>query len=155
MALRYIKQKEHEIPNVVDRIVMYEKYSPPVETLLPLYVELCKRDEYPTDEECEKLGDSRALKIHRTREKLFKAMKKAAGSGGKVGPAEFTAIVAENLGLKDAALKVGKPIEYHQSASTIPLGTPTNKQADKANGAGAKDPFKFDLGPSKKAWDLK
>ncbi|KAJ3538637.1 hypothetical protein NMY22_g5084 [Coprinellus aureogranulatus] len=43
MALRYIKQKEHEIPNVVDRIVMYEKYSPPVETLLPLYVELCKR----------------------------------------------------------------------------------------------------------------
>ncbi|KAJ3537334.1 hypothetical protein NMY22_g5638 [Coprinellus aureogranulatus] len=148
MALRYIKQKEHEIPNVVDRIVMYEKYSPPVETLLPLYVDLCQREEYPTDEECEKLGDAKAVKIYRTREKLLRAAKKA--SSGKIGLAEFTAIVAESLGLKSDVPKTGKTTgaarpESQQAGPTTPSGTPTNKQANKVDGGDAKASLKLDV----------
>lgn len=108
MALRYIKKNEDQIPNVVDRIVKYEQYAPPAETLLPLYVELCKRDEYPTDEECDKLGDTRALKIHRVREKLLRAGKKA---GGKLDVAQIKAIVAETLGLKDGLTSVPAPAD--------------------------------------------
>lgn len=96
LALRYIKKQENEIPNIVERILAYEKYSPPVETLLPLYVELVGRDEYPTESECSLLGDSKALKIHRAREKLLRASKKA---GGRPEAGQIKAIVIETLGL--------------------------------------------------------
>ncbi|TEB26339.1 hypothetical protein FA13DRAFT_1053347 [Coprinellus micaceus] len=130
MALRYIKKNEDQIPNVVDRIVKYEQYAPPTEMLLPLYVELCKRDEYPTDEECDKLGDTRALKIHRAREKLLRAGKKA---GGKLDVAQFKAIVAETLGLKDGLTSVSAPGNGSQAPSTSTLST--DKTSTKADGA--------------------
>ena len=116
MALRYIKRNEDQIPNVVDRIVKYEEYAPPAETLLPLYIELCKRDEYPTDQECDKLGDTRALKIHRAREKLLRAGKKA---GGKLDAAQFKDIVAETLGLKDGLPSIVAPVDGNPFPSTF------------------------------------
>ncbi|KAF6751264.1 hypothetical protein DFP72DRAFT_1137717, partial [Ephemerocybe angulata] len=70
MALRYIKGRAEEIPDLVDRIVLYEKYSLPSDTILPMYMTLCTREEFPTDTECSKLGDTRALQIHRARERL-------------------------------------------------------------------------------------
>ncbi|KAJ2926877.1 hypothetical protein H1R20_g10206, partial [Candolleomyces eurysporus] len=97
LALRYIKKQDNEIPNVVDRLVAYEKYSPPIDTLLPLYMELIGRDEYPTEAECELLGDHKALKIHRARERLLRASKKAGS--GRLDPAQVKAIVVETLGL--------------------------------------------------------
>jgi hypothetical protein len=98
LAPRYIKTFEHEIPNVVERIVAYEKYAPPAEMLLPLYMELVGRDEFPTDAECALLGDSKALKIHRARETLIRAQKKA---GTRPEAAQIKALVAKTLELTD------------------------------------------------------
>jgi hypothetical protein len=82
----------------VDRIVAYEKYAPPTEMLLSLYMELVGRDEFPTDAECALLGNSKALKIHRARETLIRAQKKA---GTRSEAAQIKALVAKTLGLTD------------------------------------------------------
>jgi hypothetical protein len=76
------------------------KYALPAEILLPLYVELDGRDEFPIDAECALLGDAKALKIHKARETLFRAMKKA---GSHFEAAQIKDIVAKKLGLNDAA----------------------------------------------------
>ena len=77
----------------------YENYALPAEMLLPLYMELIGRDEFPTDAECALLGDSKALKVHRARETLIRAQKKA---GTRPEPAQVKALVAKTLWLTDA-----------------------------------------------------
>jgi hypothetical protein len=62
-------------------------------------MELIKRDEYPTEAECELLGDQKALKIHRARERMLQALKKAAGR--RLDSAQVKAIMVETLGLTD------------------------------------------------------
>jgi hypothetical protein len=66
--------------------------------LLPLYMELVGRDEFPTDAECALLGDSKALKIHRAGETLIRAQNKA---GTRPEAAQIKALVAKALGLTD------------------------------------------------------
>jgi len=98
MALRYIKKREDEVPDIVERLLRYEECNPPNEVLFPLYMKLCAREEYPTEEECSKLGDSRVIKIHRAREKLLRLAKKTAPA--KPDIAQMKQIVVETLQLE-------------------------------------------------------
>ncbi|RXW12612.1 hypothetical protein EST38_g13243 [Candolleomyces aberdarensis] len=163
LALRYIKMQEHQIPNIVDRFVAYEKYCPHADTLvLPLYIELIGRDEYPTEAECELLGDSKALKIHRARERCLRASKKAAG--GRLDTAQIKVIVIETLGLGGepaAAMTPDKtqtpPLGSSSKDSKSPPQAATDQATNKesANGDHAKPPSVFGPDYGKHSWGKK
>ncbi|KAF8160087.1 hypothetical protein BJ912DRAFT_357882 [Pholiota molesta] len=54
----------------VDRIYIYELYKADPKYIVPLYVEMAKREEAPTDEEVKRLGSDTSLLIFRLREYL-------------------------------------------------------------------------------------
>lgn len=65
-----IRELEHHELSVMDRIVLYQKYSVDRARLVPLYAELASRPDALDDDESEALGMKTTVLIFRARERL-------------------------------------------------------------------------------------
>ncbi|KAJ3537335.1 hypothetical protein NMY22_g5639 [Coprinellus aureogranulatus] len=127
MSLRYIRPKiEQAIPSLVERIVKYEEYSPPAETLVPLYVELCTRDAQLSDPEwelLEPLPQKRLRRVTTLREKIANLK----GAGGLPSAAKLEKNIGEALGLitrtTNASFSAGSTSQPNGGSARAPNAT--------------------------------
>ncbi|KAF5314003.1 hypothetical protein D9611_006960 [Ephemerocybe angulata] len=134
VALRYIKSKESEMTgDLVDRIMLYENHSLPKDTLVPLYMRLCVRNEFPTDEECEKLGPLCARAVQRAREELLRAFRgeMPTKKSDRTETLKAKGIIIEALNLKEPLSGSGAPETQTQAGSS---STATAPSANGSNG---------------------
>lgn len=78
--------------DLAERVGIYQKYTADITYLIPLFAELCVRDEGPTDEESEKMGAKTSLMIFRVRERL------RCGSTGSVDLAAAIEAISAAVG---------------------------------------------------------
>ncbi|KAJ8697050.1 hypothetical protein PTI98_006858 [Pleurotus ostreatus] len=81
-----IRQLESMEIDIVDRLVLYQRFKVTEEVLIPRYVELCSRDELLTEAEATSLGISTTVMICSLRERLRSSASPSDGSKSPLPP---------------------------------------------------------------------
>ncbi|KAF9487516.1 hypothetical protein BDN71DRAFT_627856 [Pleurotus eryngii] len=115
-----VRQLESIDIDIVDRLVLYQKYKIDEKTLIPRYVELCARDELLTQDEGNRLGLATTLMICNLRERLRSSANPSDGSKSPLPP---------NLDRED----IGDFIRATMSGASIPF-SPTKKSPTEGQG---------------------
>ncbi|CAA7260365.1 unnamed protein product [Cyclocybe aegerita] len=122
--------------SVVEKIKTFELYEADREHIVPLYASMCMRDEGPSDEEIEQMGQKRFVTVFRARERL-----RALPSSGNASPlpqgveeGDVLRTISDFLGLGPSSSANGGAASA-TSSSTNDHGAGDKKSGSKTNGS--------------------
>jgi len=95
--------------SVVQRLKIYQLYNVHITHIVPLLVQLCLREEGPTDDETEELGIKTSLIIYRARERLCSHVP------GGISADEATRAICSIMNVDPAEFKIpGGSVMYRE-----------------------------------------